>query len=191
MSRKPTAPPIQAGRRRPENDRFHLRHRRRRRRHASPGTCPAKSMNVLTDEGIAELDAASTRALADPAVKGIVITSAKAGLRRRHGPERAGADEGGGRRRPGARPLRRHHGDPPPAAQDRARRHGPEDPEGRQAGRLGRCPAPPPASAPRSASPATAASWPTTPRPRSACPRSSSASSPAPAAPPAYAACSA
>ena len=38
---------------------------------------PGKSMNVLTEEGIAELDAAVDRALADPAVKGIVITSAK------------------------------------------------------------------------------------------------------------------
>ena len=34
-------------------------------------------MNVLTDDGIAELDAAIDAALADPAVKGIVITSAK------------------------------------------------------------------------------------------------------------------
>ena len=34
-------------------------------------------MNVLTFEGIAELDAAVDQALADPAVKGIVITSAK------------------------------------------------------------------------------------------------------------------
>ena len=39
---------------------------------------PGRSMNVLTEEGIAELDAAIDRALADPAVKGIVITSAKA-----------------------------------------------------------------------------------------------------------------
>jgi 3-hydroxyacyl-CoA dehydrogenase/enoyl-CoA hydratase/3-hydroxybutyryl-CoA epimerase len=38
---------------------------------------PGKSMNVLTDEGIADLDAAVTAALADPAVRGIVITSAK------------------------------------------------------------------------------------------------------------------
>jgi len=38
---------------------------------------PEKSMNVLTDEGIADLDAAVDAALADPAVKGIVITSAK------------------------------------------------------------------------------------------------------------------
>ena len=38
---------------------------------------PGKSMNILTDEGIAELDAAVDAALADPAVKGIVITSAK------------------------------------------------------------------------------------------------------------------
>ncbi|MBB5220198.1 3-hydroxyacyl-CoA dehydrogenase/enoyl-CoA hydratase/3-hydroxybutyryl-CoA epimerase [Amaricoccus macauensis] len=38
---------------------------------------PGRSMNVLTEEGIAELDAAVDAALADPAVKGIVITSAK------------------------------------------------------------------------------------------------------------------
>ena len=38
---------------------------------------PGRSMNVLTFEGIAELDAAVDRALADPAVKGIVITSKK------------------------------------------------------------------------------------------------------------------
>ncbi|MFO1209570.1 MAG: 3-hydroxyacyl-CoA dehydrogenase NAD-binding domain-containing protein [Amaricoccus sp.] len=38
---------------------------------------PGRSMNVLTDEGIAELDAAMDAALADPAVKGIVITSGK------------------------------------------------------------------------------------------------------------------
>ncbi len=38
---------------------------------------PGRSMNVLTEEGIAELDAAMDAALADPAVKGIVITSAK------------------------------------------------------------------------------------------------------------------
>ncbi|MFQ8430188.1 3-hydroxyacyl-CoA dehydrogenase NAD-binding domain-containing protein [Amaricoccus sp. W119] len=38
---------------------------------------PGRSMNILTYEGIAELDAAFDAALADPAVKGIVITSAK------------------------------------------------------------------------------------------------------------------
>ena len=38
---------------------------------------PGQSMNVLTNEGIAELDAAVDAALADAAVKGIVITSAK------------------------------------------------------------------------------------------------------------------
>ncbi|HET9068743.1 MAG TPA: 3-hydroxyacyl-CoA dehydrogenase NAD-binding domain-containing protein [Amaricoccus sp.] len=38
---------------------------------------PGRSMNVLTYEGIADLDAAIDQALADPAVKGIVITSAK------------------------------------------------------------------------------------------------------------------
>ncbi len=39
---------------------------------------PGKSMNVLNEEGIAELDAAVDAALADAAVKGIVITSGKA-----------------------------------------------------------------------------------------------------------------
>jgi 3-hydroxyacyl-CoA dehydrogenase/enoyl-CoA hydratase/3-hydroxybutyryl-CoA epimerase len=39
---------------------------------------PGRSMNVLTYEGIAELDAAVDAALADAAVKGIVLTSAKA-----------------------------------------------------------------------------------------------------------------
>ena len=38
---------------------------------------PGRSMNVLTEDGIAELDAAVDRVLADPAVKGAVITSAK------------------------------------------------------------------------------------------------------------------
>ena len=89
---------------------------------------PGKSMNVLTDEGIAELDAAVDAALADPAVKGIVITSAKpdfAGgmdLNVLAGMKEAAGDD------PAARPLRRHHGHAPAAAEDRARRHGPEDP---------------------------------------------------------------
>jgi 3-hydroxyacyl-CoA dehydrogenase / enoyl-CoA hydratase / 3-hydroxybutyryl-CoA epimerase len=39
---------------------------------------PGRSMNVLTEDGITELDAAIDAALADPAVKGIVITSGKA-----------------------------------------------------------------------------------------------------------------
>ncbi len=39
---------------------------------------PGKSMNVLTEEGIVELGAAVDRALGDAAVKGVVITSAKA-----------------------------------------------------------------------------------------------------------------
>ncbi len=38
---------------------------------------PGRSMNVLTEAGIRELDAAVDRALADQAVKGVVITSAK------------------------------------------------------------------------------------------------------------------
>jgi 3-hydroxyacyl-CoA dehydrogenase/enoyl-CoA hydratase/3-hydroxybutyryl-CoA epimerase len=39
---------------------------------------PGRSMNVLNEEGIGELEAAVDRALGDTAVKGIVITSAKA-----------------------------------------------------------------------------------------------------------------
>ncbi len=39
---------------------------------------PGKSMNVLNMEGIAELDACVDAALADAAVKGIVLTSGKA-----------------------------------------------------------------------------------------------------------------
>ncbi|HVH01592.1 MAG TPA: 3-hydroxyacyl-CoA dehydrogenase NAD-binding domain-containing protein [Amaricoccus sp.] len=38
---------------------------------------PGRSMNILTYEGIAELDAAIDAALADPAVTGIVLTSGK------------------------------------------------------------------------------------------------------------------
>ena len=38
---------------------------------------PGAAMNVLDEQGIAELDAAVDAALADPGVKGIVITSAK------------------------------------------------------------------------------------------------------------------
>jgi 3-hydroxyacyl-CoA dehydrogenase/enoyl-CoA hydratase/3-hydroxybutyryl-CoA epimerase len=38
---------------------------------------PGKSMNVMSLEGFAELDACIDRALADPAVKGVVITSGK------------------------------------------------------------------------------------------------------------------
>ncbi|TPE52167.1 3-hydroxyacyl-CoA dehydrogenase NAD-binding domain-containing protein [Amaricoccus solimangrovi] len=38
---------------------------------------PGRSMNILTYEGIAELEAAFDAALADPAVRGIVLTSAK------------------------------------------------------------------------------------------------------------------
>ena len=55
---------------------------------------PGKSMNVMSLDGFQELSAAIDQGLADPAVKGIVITSGKEGLRRRHGPQRAGQDEG-------------------------------------------------------------------------------------------------
>ena len=38
---------------------------------------PGASMNVMTEQGIQEIDAAFDKALADPGVKGIVLTSAK------------------------------------------------------------------------------------------------------------------
>src|SRR6188768_120078 len=38
---------------------------------------PGKSMNVLTEDGIRELDAAVDAVLADASVRGVVITSAK------------------------------------------------------------------------------------------------------------------
>ncbi len=38
---------------------------------------PGRSMNVLTEEGIVDLEAAFDAALGDPAVKGIILTSAK------------------------------------------------------------------------------------------------------------------
>ncbi|WP_109468577.1 3-hydroxyacyl-CoA dehydrogenase NAD-binding domain-containing protein [Albibacillus kandeliae] len=41
--------------------------------------CPGKSMNVMSIDGLSELDACITDALADEAVKGIVITSGKEG----------------------------------------------------------------------------------------------------------------
>ena len=41
---------------------------------------PGKSMNVMTLDGLNELDAAVDKALADPEVKGIVITSGKKDL---------------------------------------------------------------------------------------------------------------
>ena len=172
--------------RRPDAD-LHHRHRRRRRRHIA-WDLPGKSMNVLTEEGIAELDAAIDAGLADPAVKGIVITSAKPDFAGGMDLNLLATHEGARRRRARARPLRRHHGHARAAPEDRARRHGPEDAQGRQADRLR------PARPLRRhrhrdrASPATAASSPTRPRPGSACPRSSSASSPAPAAPPAWSA---
>ena len=151
-------------RRRPDAD-LHHRHRRRRRRHHRLG--PARPLDERADRRRhRELDAAIDAALADPAVKGIVITSAK--------PDFAGGmdlnvlaqHEGERRRRPGPRPLRRHHGAPPrcsgrssaPAWTRRRSRAASRSP--------GPPPASPPASAPRSASPATAASWPTRRRPR-------------------------
>ncbi|MBZ0128997.1 MAG: enoyl-CoA hydratase/isomerase family protein [Rhodobacteraceae bacterium] len=39
--------------------------------------CPGKSMNVMTYEGLAELNACVDKALADDAVKGVIITSGK------------------------------------------------------------------------------------------------------------------
>ena len=141
-------------------------------------------MNVLTDEGIRELDAAMDQALADPAVKGIVITSAK-------------KDFAGGmdlnilaemKKNAGADPARGlFDGIMAMHALLRKIERAGMDPKTLKGGKPVACapPASPPASAPRSASPATAASSPTTPRPASASPKSSSASSPAPAAPPA------
>ena len=88
---------------------------------------PGKSMNVLNEAGIAELDAAVDAALADAAVKGIVITSGK--------PDFAGGmdlnviarmKETAGRE-PGAGAVRRADGAARPAAQDRARGDGPQD----------------------------------------------------------------
>ncbi|PKP67517.1 MAG: hypothetical protein CVT86_01425, partial [Alphaproteobacteria bacterium HGW-Alphaproteobacteria-8] len=38
---------------------------------------PGASMNVLTLDGVAQLDACVDRALADPSVRGVVLTSAK------------------------------------------------------------------------------------------------------------------
>jgi hypothetical protein len=63
---------------------------------------PGKSMNVMSMEGFRELDAHIDTALADDAVKGVIITSGK-GFRRRHGPERHRADARRGGRQPGAR----------------------------------------------------------------------------------------
>ena len=149
---------------------------------------PGRSMNVLTYEGIAELDAATDAALADPAVKGIVITSAKpdfaggmdlkvlAAMK-----EAAGADPARGLfdgtmtihrllrkiERAGMDPKTLKGGKPTAWAA-----HGLSAGIGTEIGLA-----------------CTAASWPTPPRPGSASPKSSSASSPAPAAPPASSAC--
>ena len=41
--------------------------------------CPGKTMNVMSIEGLSELDALIDTALADEAIKGIVITSGKEG----------------------------------------------------------------------------------------------------------------
>ena len=147
-------------------------------------------MNVLTEEGIAELDAAVDAALADPAVKGIVITSAK--------PDFAGGMDlnvlAQMRARAGADPARglfdgtmALHG-----LLRKIERAG-MDPKTLKGGKPVAWAAPGLSAGigTGSASPATAASWPTTRRPASACPRSSSASSPAPAAPRGSSACSA
>ncbi len=99
---------------------------------------PGRSMNVLDEDGIAELDAAIDATLADDAVKGIVITSAKkdfaggmdlnvlARMKESAGDDPArGLFEGTMRMHAMLRKLER-------AGMDS------EDPEGRQAGRLGR-----------------------------------------------------
>ena len=71
---------------------------------------PGKSMNVMSLEGFAELDALIDRALADDGREGHRHHLGQGQLRRRHGPERPGEDEGRGGRRSGARPLRRPDG---------------------------------------------------------------------------------
>ncbi len=122
-----------------ERDLPHGGGRRRRRRHHLG---PARPGDERADRGRASPSSAPhvDAALADQGVKGIVITSAK--------PDFAGGMDlnliadikrraGRGRRQPGRGDLRQGDGAAWSAAQDRARRHGPEDQQGRQAGRLG------------------------------------------------------
>ncbi len=54
----------------------------------------AKSMNVMSTEAFALLDSLIDNALADAAVKGIILTSGKEGFRGRDGPERDRPDAG-------------------------------------------------------------------------------------------------
>ena len=147
-------------------------------------------MNVLTDDGIAELDAAVDAALADPAVKGIVITSAK--------PDFAGGMDlnvlADMKEKAGADPARGlFEGIMAMHALLRKIERAGMDPKTLKGGK-------PVAWA----APGTSAGIGTeiglachrrfmadNPKARSACPRSSSASSPAPAAPPGSCGCSA
>ena len=103
---------------------------------------PGRSMNVLTEEGIAELEAAVDAGPRRPRCQGHRHHLGQAGLCRRHGPQRPRPDEGEGRRRPGARSVRGHYGAAPGSPEDPARRHGPEDTEGWQARSPGPLPAP-------------------------------------------------
>lgn len=56
----------------------------------------AKSMNVMSLDGFAQLDHIDT-ALADPSVKGVILTSGKKDFGLRHGSERDRPDAGGRR----------------------------------------------------------------------------------------------
>jgi hypothetical protein len=66
------------------NDRLHDRRRRHRHPHLEHGRPP---MNVLNDASIAAFGAAVRKAVADPQVKGVIVTSAAARVHRRRRPE--------------------------------------------------------------------------------------------------------
>jgi hypothetical protein len=140
-----------------------------------------KSMNVLSREAFATVETLIDQALADDAVKGIVLTSGKDTF-------------AGGMDLNTLATIRAEAGDDPAQGLFDFTMNGHRilrkleragmDPKTNKGGKPVACaiPAPARASAPRSRWPVTAASWPTIPRPRSACRRSSSASSPAAAA---------
>ena len=146
---------------------------------------PGKSMNVLSLDGMAELDALIDEAHADDAVKGIVITSGK--------PDFAGGMDlnviAEMKNSAGENPARglfdgimRFH------AFERKIELASMDPKTKKAAN----PRPPPCPAQRLGSAwksrwrVTAALLPTTPKPRSACLKSRSASSPEPVVQPAW-----
>ena len=91
-----------------------------------------KSMNVMNQQGFIDLDALIDQALADDAVKGIILTSGK------DGSFAGGMDlniiarmkESAGDN-PGQGAFRRADADPCHPSQDRTRRHGLQDQEGR------------------------------------------------------------